>query len=153
MTQDSSDRKKLHLLFPATGQLFTNNRREINRVNNGLLSFTAAIGIILYICLLILISLSPEDPRNPFYGHFSYLFIYASLLFLCIAIFSYCHTAGEKHPFLILPLFYLFFHCIVCLHCSELFFFTTGRTGIHVSACNDINADRDSGQKPASQFS
>jgi diguanylate cyclase (GGDEF)-like protein len=126
MTQGSSDRKKLHLLFPATGQLFANNRREINRVNNGLLSFTAATGIILYICLIMLISLSPEDPHNPFHGHFSYLFIYASLLFICIAIFSYCHTAGEEHPFLILPLFYFFFIALYTYTVLNYFFSQPG---------------------------
>ena len=100
--------KKLSL-SPITKQLFVLNQREINKVNATLLMITGIIGMIMFAGLLFLITVSKNDPHNPIFTGPLYIFIYGGMFIVCAGIVIYCRIISERHPALILPLYYLIF--------------------------------------------
>lgn len=113
MSEDFIIRTTYSLFSPIPNKLFADNKREINRVNASLLGTIGIIGMLIFVCLIGLITISKRDPHNPFYNGPYYVGIYGGLFLVCTVIMIYCRFISEKHPFLILPLYYLIFIALI----------------------------------------
>lgn len=109
-------------LSPITRELFVNNKKQINKTNKTLLSFTAIISIILFSCMLVIIFAIPMDRHNPFKTNFTYVYLYVGMLLISALILIYCLTIADKQPALIIPSFYFIFAAIYIYAIINRFF-------------------------------
>jgi diguanylate cyclase (GGDEF)-like protein len=127
MMQSSDNEHKKIRFFPYIGQqLFTDNKREIERANTNLLGMAALLGICMFLALLLILSVTSDVPHIPFFTGGTYVFTYLIPCAVCLGILLYCRFYAEKHPAFILPFFYSLF-ILVYIYAAINHFISTPR--------------------------
>ncbi|MCK9168948.1 MAG: GGDEF domain-containing protein [Treponema sp.] len=110
MMESSENENKQICFFPHIGQqLFTDNKREIERANANLLGMAALLGILMFLALFLILSVTSDVPHIPFFAGRTCVVTYLIPSAICSCILFYCRFYAEKQPALILPFFYSLF--------------------------------------------